>query len=198
MFSRFFALVLFLASTFTPYRFDDPQSKAYHHIEQETRLENDSCTAEAVGPHALLTATHCELGSDKVIVDGSEYLIAQRIRDENDHTIYVLPAANFTDTLQFANREPVEGERVRAWGYPGGRPDIVYKEGSFTGVEQTLFDDDAGWKFVLPVFGGDSGAAILDDEGKILSVVSEGNEKADTLGFPIGFTDAQIQSIRAR
>lgn len=179
-----------------PLRLDDPQAKAFHHIEQATLVEADSCTGEAIGPHAILTATHCELGSDKVSVDGTEYVISQKLRDGMDHTIYIMPDANFPVYLQFANRAPVAGERVRSWGWPEGRNSIAYAEGTYLGFIQDE-EGDKAYKFDLPVFEGDSGAAILDDAGRILSVVSLGNQDGPgTVGFSFDFTSAQLALTR--
>ena len=190
-------LVLLAAQTVStgtllePFRLDDPQVKAYHHIRQRTAVEGDSCSAAAIGPHALLTATHCELGTDVVNVDGQDYLIAEKIRDGADHTIFILPAADFKDILRVSERDFVPGERVRGWGWPGGRKDVIYKEGIYVGPIPELADLHGG-EFAYPVFSGDSGGPVIDESGAAITVVSLGDSQGDMAVFPLNFTPDQL------
>ena len=62
--------------------------KAMHVMAQFAGEDGDLCTAEAIGPHTILTATHCMLTNpDSVKIDGAPVQITQRINDGNDHTI---------------------------------------------------------------------------------------------------------------
>jgi hypothetical protein len=204
MFRLLTTLVLFVTSfaatpALEPFRLDDQEGRAYHHIRQHTALEDDSCSAAAIGPHALLTATHCELGSDVVNVDGQDYLIVQKIRDGRDHTIYVLdavwdnPRPLFTTILPIAERDFVKGERVRGWGWPEGRPEMIYREGYFLHPAQDSYLVAIhGGEFAYPSFSGDSGGAVIDDSGAIITVVSLGNNAASMVGFVLNFTPDQL------
>src|SRR5713226_3523673 len=98
--------VLANAAPFAPSRLDDPEVKAYHHIVQETLANRDSCSATAIGPHALLTATHCELGSDELQIDGLSAHISKKLRDGNDHTIYIFSDTTFPTYLPVSERVP--------------------------------------------------------------------------------------------
>jgi V8-like Glu-specific endopeptidase len=183
-------------SRLSPFRLDDPQGKAYHHIHFETAVEADSCSSAAVGPHALLTATHCELGTDVVDVDGVNYDISQKLRDGADHTILILPGAHFSDTLALDQRSPLVGERIRGWGWPGNIDTVIYKEGRVLKTIEIEGVDPPTWLFAYPVFAGDSGGPVLSDDNKILTVVSLGDNSAHMVGFALAFTPAQLAAIR--
>ena len=158
--------------------------KASHQIGQEVLLLGGrGCTATAIGPQALLTATHCEMPTDVLYVRGVEYpaTIVGRIRDENDHTIYLLQNIHFADYIDVSLTDPKEqGEDVFVFGNPGAWSD-QFRKGYITGVkhdeslagalgvgmpDMTLFD--------LNTWHGDSGSAILNANGKIIAVLSTG------------------------
>lgn len=195
------ALLLLLTSAFptvTPRRADDRESKAYHHIIHDTLLNGDSCSATAIGPHAILTATHCELGTDTVNIDDIPITITKKIRDGHDHTIYVVDA-DFAVWLPLDQRAPLPNERVRSWGWPGGQPTMVYAEGEFlraVDLGDVIPKDITSWLFILPTYSGDSGAAVISDSGKILTVISLGDNEAHMFAFPLAFTNAQLQAIK--
>ena len=69
--------------------------KTTHHIEMETILGGGSCSATSIGPHALLTASHCEAPSDVIAVDDVKQIIVRVIRDGRDHSIYLLDGPAF-------------------------------------------------------------------------------------------------------
>lgn len=46
------------------------------------------CSATAVGPHTILTATHCLVGGP-LVVSGKAVAIVQRMDDKHDHTLIV-------------------------------------------------------------------------------------------------------------
>lgn len=179
----------------SPFRLDDREGKAFHHIHFNNLLEGDSCSSTAIGKHALLTATHCEIGTDQVEVDGTNYDIAARVRDGNDHTILVLPKASFATYLQLDQRNPLEHERIRGWGWPGNVPDVVYKEGYFIKEIGLLQIGKTGWLFAFPIFAGDSGGGVVTEDGKVITVVSLGDDAAHMVCFPLAFTPAQLSAI---
>lgn len=157
------------------------------------------CSATAVGAHTLLTAAHCLVGDDRIQVDDEPTLIRATVYDHLDHALLVLDRS-FDDVLFLDVRDPRPDERVRIWGNPGGRR-RVYREGVF------LAKQSEGWfvfaatappwlLFSLSVFKGDSGAALITDEGKILSVVSQGNESSQCRALSLAFTSAQLRQIQ--
>ena len=77
------------------------------------------CTGTAVGPHALLTALHCDEGqSDTFSLDLAvrKYKIIGHIYDGQDHIIYHLDGPAFTEFVTIKEREAVLGEAVTSYG----------------------------------------------------------------------------------
>lgn len=173
-----------------------PIHAALHRIHMINALEGAGCSASAIGPHALLTAAHCDLGTNQVVIDdlGKTATIASKGYDGNDHMILILSDVTFTSIAPVDQREPRTQEHVLLWGNPGKSRD-VFREGflkdtdSFVGLDGT---SRSIYIFQLGCYPGDSGAAILSDDGKILSVVSMGDQSAETVAFPLQFTTDQL------
>lgn len=161
--------------------------KASHQIAQQTLLiGRRSCTATAIGPQALLTATHCELPTDVLSIryQNRPATIVARIRDGNDHTIYLLKNVTFLDYVDVSLSDPLEqGEEVCVWGNPGTWSD-QFRKGYVTGIKKVGTSLGAFLSgeppeppmilFDLPAWRGDSGSAILNSDGKVIAVLSTG------------------------
>src|ERR1019366_6396975 len=100
----------------------DTRFKATHII-NILRLDGTGgfCTSSAIGPHALITAAHCDL-SDTFLVDGSVMVHVQgRILDNNEHVILLVDGPVFQKTVA-AFYDPatydmdVPGKRVFFYG----------------------------------------------------------------------------------
>ena len=61
-----------------------------------------SCSATAVGPHAILTAEHCLQAATSLSVDGRLVAIKDVLLDRNDHAIVVVDET-FTDYAAVAD-----------------------------------------------------------------------------------------------
>lgn len=154
--------------------------RATYRIEQRTINTGGSCSATAIGPHALLTANHCEVASDTVQVSGTEVrgmaTIDKRLRDGLDHTIYLLSGITFPHYLDVDQSNSMEpGQRVYLFGNPGEWRDI-YREGYAAGIKPPAFLslNPPMMMFDFPGFYGDSGSGIIDkDTNKIIAVLSE-------------------------
>ena len=162
--------------------------KAAHQIRQDMFLIGGAgCSATAIGPQALLTATHCELPTDVLEIRGvnAPVTIVDRIRDGQDHTIYLLRNVHFADYVDVSLSDPLEqGEDVFVWGNPGSWSD-QFRKGYITGIVAS--DDDGPFGistgptavlFDLVGYHGDSGAAVLNADGKIICVISTINMQA--------------------
>ena len=143
--------------------------KANMHIHQETITDRATCSATAIGPQALLTATHCELPTDELEIEGLDkpVKIVGRIRDGKDHSIYLIEGFTFKDTVAVAQNKIEPTDTVFIWGNPGQLTDM-YRVGVFSGV---ISEEDV-LLFQLPIYPGDSGAALFAENGTVVEVVS--------------------------
>jgi len=163
----------------------------------------DICSSTAIGPHALLTASHCDLGASTVKVDGVEAAITARLTDSNDHTIYMVNIT-FHNYAKFEKKDEQSlqmGDEVWLRGNAFGLNQLI-RYGHFagvivkdtsdvaTGITQTIymFDINGG--------PGDSGSAIFDNDGKIVAVATYGfsGDGFVMLGsLTMHFTPAQLK-----
>jgi hypothetical protein len=125
-------------------------------------FQGGSCSGTAIRLHVILTATHCLKGG-AIAADGGPLTVKRRIDDGNDHTLLIVAQA-FDARAVIANM-PTQGERICITANPAGLR-AMYASGTVAGEYQgdTLLN--------LPIFFGDSGAAVLDDQGRIVGVVS--------------------------
>lgn len=171
------------------------QHQAAHHIQYDSLLEADSCSATAVGPHTLLTAGHCLVALNRIIVDGTPANIVNLIFDNADHMLIVTDAT-FQKYLPIDQEalKVITSEPVHMWGNPGRSVD-VYRIGAFLRWDD--FDDATKVAvFQLPIFAGDSGSGIINEAGQIIAVVSLGNRNAETAVFKLAFTPEQLAEIK--
>jgi hypothetical protein len=179
-------------------RADTPKST--HKIEQETMFGMGTCSATAIGKHALLTATHCELSTDELDVDGVSVKIVQRLRDGNDHTIYLIEGKTFTDIAAFSPNALQLGDPVFLWGNPRGLVHL-YRQGFYAGKQRPPgkpFWPDV-LMFDLNIGPGDSGGALFNSNGEIVAVVSMMFNPGDiylATCFPLKFSAEQLKIAR--
>lgn len=148
---------------------------ATHQTYTSTLNEDASCSATAVARHALLTASHCEAPTDDLTIDGVPgYKVGARLRDGNDHTIYLIANADFDKFVPVTVREFQPGENVFIWGNPSIGEGIVYvrqlHKGQYKGTHsfKGRFIDVLGFQG----FHGDSGSGVFNQSGELLGVVT--------------------------
>ncbi len=210
-----FASMYGVASAQSSVVIDKTYSEVYH-TRQATVAEVSYCSATAIGPLALLTATHCELGTDEIVIQGKDgapdvdLKIERVVRDNYDHTImyvspialagYVFPAFASVDLAHKFGR----GDDVFLIGNPHGFSNI-FRKGYVSGstlcdglnqesIPEILIDVNVG--------EGDSGAGIFDSNGVLIGVVTgiEVHGAADEstaykmpYALVLNFTPGQIQ-----
>ena len=217
---RVMALVLAVAMTCVPvfampkHPESSAQRKAAHqivfeakHVTEDGTVEvgHGLCTASAIGPHALITATHCDVGETSLVVDKGfiTYTIISRIADGQDHTIFLVNGPAFKDTMGkfYTDVTPSDkmGDRVYFFGDGGGMFPPQYRVGYRMGsMTMTTDDVPAGmpvgevWIFDMNVVGGDSGSAMYDEHGKLLTLVTYGMGGHFCGAYPLHFSAAQI------
>jgi hypothetical protein len=190
--------------------------KTTHQIELVTVGEDVSCSATAIGPHALLTASHCELPTDEMEIDGEDAKILALSRDKFDHTIY-LTDVSFKDYATFS-KDPLEvGDNVFIIGNPGELTDI-YRQGYLAGVRHSNpfmlalgVEEPDVFLFDLNGWEGDSGSGIFNEKGELVGVVSvmaiqhlgsEDSKKSSVFmkfmgSWGLKFTEKQIEDAKS-
>lgn len=150
---------------------------ATHFIVQKNMSSDSECSATAIGPHALLTANHCEVSTDELYIYGlpQPVHILGRIRDDNDHSIYLVDGPVFPYAHINLKPDYLYGMRVYMFGNPDGHIDF-YRQGYAVGIGNTgdakdIQPDEI--MFDLNIFRGDSGAALFDLDGNIIGVISQ-------------------------
>jgi hypothetical protein len=148
-----------------------------HVIYMESPVAGQSgCSATSIGPHVLLTASHCEEPTGTLTIDGkSGVKILKIYRDENDHSILFLDGVKFDYVSKVTPRKLRDKEFVFIWGNPGGSGVQFVKDlrvGKF--LTQNVFKGRLVDVFELDSQHGDSGSAIFDINGNIVDVLSIG------------------------
>lgn len=118
-----------------------------------------TCSGTAIARHVVLTATHCF--DDGAKLDARHVL--KRIDDGADHTLLIVSDA--FDAGAVIAAMPGRGDQVYIVGNPGDLRGL-YAEGTVAGRHQDNI------LLNLPIFYGDSGAAVFDHAGRIVGVVS--------------------------
>jgi hypothetical protein len=174
------ALVLALSLGVPAFCLPKSVIKSTHRIEVSSVTTNDDeqvdfiCSATAIGKHALLTATHCDLGTDTLKVDDTDTRILDRIADDRDHTIFIV-AMRFKDVASFASTPLELGDEVWIRGNPIGLNQMV-RYGHYAGSQMIEGDPEARLIAMFDINGwqGDSGAAVFNKHGEIVAVVNTG------------------------
>jgi V8-like Glu-specific endopeptidase len=163
----------------------------------------DVCSSTAIGPHALLTASHCDLGASTVKVDDVEAVITSRVVDGNDHTIYMVNIT-FHDYAKFEKNDERSlkmGDEVWLRGNAFGLNQLI-RYGHFAGaIVKDTSDVTSGTTQTIYMFDinggpGDSGSGIFDNDGKIVAVTTYGfsGDGFVMLGsLTMHFTPAQLK-----
>lgn len=184
----------------------NPQRLASHLIivNDEYRAEG-LCTGTAIGPHAIMSASHCDedgsVVSLSVDLTIEKHKVLRRISDGRDHIIWLIdgsPLKNIEPVMQATAKI---GDVVTIYGSGGGAypPDAKY--GRTISCEDPS-DADAAAElrcYSIPAIPGDSGSAIYNASGEIVGLVtySDGMQKpAGTAAFTLNFTPQQLAAAQ--
>lgn len=126
-------------------------------------MEGGICSGTAIGPDEVLTAVHC-LENPLTRINGEPVQLLES-RQIGPDMIVIRVDRRFDSWARWADRQPEQGATVYYWGNPVGLPD-VYRRGYVAGYNQgrILVDIEIGQ--------GDSGAAVFDEHGRVVGVVS--------------------------
>jgi hypothetical protein len=173
-------------------------------------LRHGLCTSSALGPHALLTATHCDVGETTLRVDreiGDRHVLG-RIADGKDHTILFVDGDSFKDVMnKFYNPDSYSmdkvGDDVFLYGDGAGMYPPQYRKGYRMDSVQIGSDEVEGmptgtvYLFDINIIGGDSGSAIYDKHGNLVSLVTYGINGGKYCGaYIMAFTAEQVKRAK--
>src|SRR5882672_8955357 len=116
----------------------EQQHRTAHKIRFEDMFDeaqSGHCSGTAVGSHALLTAGHCVVDTNKVYLDNSDTAttILYEIIDGQDHVIYIVDR-EFQDYAEIEERGLIQNEWVHMWGAPLEDVDVS-RAGYFTTIK---------------------------------------------------------------
>ncbi|HEY6766636.1 MAG TPA: hypothetical protein VI386_17895 [Candidatus Sulfotelmatobacter sp.] len=187
------------------------QQKAEHLVFFYTAggREDGLCTATAIGPHAFMTAAHCNDSDEPNKIVEFDYS-TQKIhllagaKDGRDHVIYLIDGPAFQNTVdvQFAVKPAGAKEKVYIYGCGGG----IFPPRLLSGIANRFrqasdsSDVDAHQHlryYTIPVIPGDSGSAIFGEDGRILSLVAYRHYDGTSSGFELAFTKEQLAVAKA-
>lgn len=202
---KFLCTILLAGAMLAPAFAHAPKSlNATHRIEMQSldidpetgKPDDGICSATAIGPHALLTAAHCDENNSAMLVDGKSVGIKSRLLDGNDHEIFIVDE-KFDVTADFEKEDALQkGDDVWMEGNPAGLNQLV-RRGVYAGNIQL---DKVVEVFDYNGFFGDSGSAIFDEHGKIVAVTSIAVMLPGwhVMGaFPMQFSPKQLAEARS-
>lgn len=192
---------------------------ASHVLQEQVITGHFKCSATAIGPHALLTASHCEKPTNYILVDGVRYMVSSIVRDDNDHTIYFLQGPEFAAYANVSQASARVGQDIYIIGAPGNFGKL-FRRGTVAGFVgpkadslEALFaaavgggDPKQAVIYDYNGFFGDSGSAVFDENGRIIGIISSLYEEEENSpekerfrvmeGWPLRFSADQLQRAR--
>jgi len=210
----FLALLLFVSFACSgpkpqPFHIDHPvswQARTSHMLSfaMKDNTQVDICTGTVIGPHAVMTADHCDSNDQfpKVFLDYSTrpYEILRAEHDDRDHAIYFLDGPAFTEIEPYNVRSPQYGEAVYIYGFGHGQYPAMPKHGVvIREYDPSEINRAQGFVYeTMPVIPGDSGSAVYGADGAILGLLTyqivDGIifKKEESASFQLAFTPEQI------
>jgi hypothetical protein len=121
------------------------------------------CSGTMVGPKTLLSAAHCFTGDRLLTVNNVPVNVVTYQHDGQDHALLYLDT-EFPDYVSISYDGVKQGDRVFMYGSP--TIEGMLRRGYVSG------EHGGNTLFVLPVSGGDSGAGIFTEDGRLVGVLS--------------------------
>ena len=161
-----------------------------------------SCSARAIGPHAVITATHCLSGRDvfgiKIDMSEETHDIVSVATDGRDHMLLLIDGTAFKNYEKIKVGKVQINDVVTYYGSGGDEYPPVPKFGKVTDCQDPSDMDEAAEIvcFDTSSIFGDSGSTVYNDKGEVVALVTylidQGTGKpTTTVGFGLNFTQAQ-------
>lgn len=136
------------------------------------RTLQNTCTVTSINErqHYWLTAAHC--------VDSPELYVASRQADvvfvDKAADLVVLHTEGYSlPALKLRSTQPTVDQHVMMVGHPVGLPQVQVFHGRISSLRTEVEGTDM-MLFDLTACGGNSGSAVVDDQGHVLSVLQIG------------------------
>src|ERR1039458_1395373 len=172
------------------------QQKVSHMVKFMGAKGSDLCTATAIGPHAFLTAKHCNASGIKTVrldMSMEDHNVVGWTDDKRDHLIVLIEGTPFTDyeTVKLAQRVYL-GDTVTFYGIDEGYYPARAHYGKVVDChDPSDVDASAGQLcFHIEVYPGDSGSAVYNVRGEIVGLLSLRIEDEESIGFAMDFPPA--------
>lgn len=166
--------------------------------------ELGQCSATAIGPHAFLTAQHCdERGKAKQVridLATEKHDLIAATTDNRDHIIFLVDGTPFTNLVDVHQLQVLGGVGRDVVLYGDG--DEVYppmpKYGKITNCDDPSDIDAASGILCTTIhpIEGDSGSAIYNAEGEIVGLLTYGAPDGSSVGFALNFTADQLATAK--
>lgn len=158
------------------------------------------CTGTAVGPHAILLASHCiEREQDNLTIDLAleTHDIIATVADGRDHTLLLIDGTPFTFTESVQMGTAAVGDTVTLYGVGGEAYPPVPKYGKVTNCEDPSDMDIKAGEFCTSthVSPGDSGSAVFNIKGEIVGLTTYSDPDTyptSSRDFRLDFTQKQL------
>lgn len=185
------ASLLGCAATKAPY---SATEKTTHRLELDTAQGAVICSGTAVNAYVILTAAHCLPEANESInikINGRVAKVLKYAKDGNDHVMIKVDIA-FGHAAKFAANPVAKGDVIHFFGNPGGE-DQLFRTGHVSG-----WRPDGKAILDINAWTGDSGAAVFNEDGRIVGVMSAVlGQNIFKLGsmYPMAFTPEQYKDF---
>lgn len=201
---RYLASLAFLALMLLPSACDArPPYEQSRRVTYLLEMQEGHCSATSVARHVFLTASHCMTGDVRsVALDGEAMDVVSIIHDGYDHAL-VTVNHTFRRWAKVAPDWGRDGDPVYVIGNPGDFQHL-FRKGEFWGRYDFPFrgpkDPEQFLAYGIEVTHGDSGAAIFDSKGRIITTLTGGVVYRDgwrmAVAFWLNFSQLEIRSGR--
>ncbi len=159
------------------------------------------CTGTAIGPHAILTAAHCDKENEvkQVQIDlaTETHEVMSTVADGRDHIIMLVDGTPFTNIETVVYGTAALGEPVVFYGVGGAVYPPVAKHGVVSDCQDPSDVDAAAgqWCMTASAIPGDSGSAVYNAQGQVVGIVTYldlDTLPTGTIGYALCFTEKQL------